>query len=162
MLPLLFFAQATVSSSVLFFEAPTQIQTAVSPPKPAHLNTPSVELSTTRVMGVIVVAGAAHVALLVSNQIETLGWLVLATLSVVTASGLHMVWTHVWLFGSGAALLTGSELALATAACLGANISVVWYTCLVTRREMRVPDRAMQGWSRWICEDLFNLSLIHI
>ena len=80
----------------------------------------------------------------------------LVSVCLVTVSGLHMVWTHVWLVASAALLLTGDAFALSVAACLGANISAVWYISLTRRSQMAIPSRAMHGWSRWICEDLFN------
>ena len=152
MLPICFFAQATISSSVLFFEPSGT--TPASPPKPSSS---TVDLPWRPVVLGLAAVAALHIALLPSESAAPLGWAALATLCVVTLSGIHMVWTHVWLIGSGAVLLTGDPTALAVAACLGANISAVWYIALIWRREMRVPLRAMNGWSRWICGDLIGL-----
>jgi len=173
MLPLCFFAQATISSSVLFFEASSSQASEAADAPPLDLNKSSdpadsapegsslqrrwTEISQRHLAIGVAGLAALYLSLLPSESTAPLGWAALSTLCIVTLSGLHMVWTHVWLFGSGAVLLTGNPTALAVAACLGANISTVWYIALVKRREMQVPGRAMHGWSRWIGGELFSL-----
>ena len=53
----------------------------------------------------------------------------------LSCSGIHLLWTHLWLVMTGTILLTGSPLALASMACLGLNINVTWYDKRKRERE---------------------------
>ena len=129
MLPLLFFAQATISSSVLWFEALPEAE-AQNRDKEEQLAHYKIDWSTA-VLCMSTVA-ALHVVLAATSGTATLGWIVLTTICMLTVAGLHMVWTHVWLIASAAVLLTGNSFALSVVACLGVNISGVWYLVQVT------------------------------
>merc|ERR1712086_1210990 len=113
MLPLLFFAQATISSSVLWFEALPEAE-AQNRDKEEQLAHYKIDWSTA-VLCMSAVA-ALHVVLAATSGTATLGWIVLTTICVLTVAGLHMVWTHVWLIASAAVMLTGNSFALSVVA----------------------------------------------
>jgi len=153
LIPLCFFAQVLISISIQVWQAPAA--TPVESDSESSVDTHFVHFSMLVIPAIlfaVIIWGLG-----IPDSREHSGWLLFAVLAICTISGFHLVWTHVWLIASGAVIMTGNELGLAVCACLGVNVSVCWYCALFYRKDVRVPARAMMGWSRWICTELVGL-----
>lgn len=173
LLPALFFAQVCISASMTYFnpenimDRTPDTSPAASPrraPRQAAASAAnasgqthwSSDVSWVLCGALISVPSAVIYVTEWWQTAEGVGWLLLAVLLLVTLAGFHMVWTHLWLLGSAAVLLTGNDALLGVAAMTGLNICGMWYVSLWLKRDLEVPHLAMFGWSHWICEDLIG------
>lgn len=157
-IPLCFAAQVLIAASIPYFNSqddPVRPKTTESPPQyklgtVEHQTSERTAVLRTSLLGV----GTCFVALLFALAwewgtgylIANSGWVIFGLFGFVTLSGFHIVYTHVWLVTSACLMLVDNDLAHASCACLGVNISCAWYASLCLQRDLRIPWRALDGW----------------
>ena len=84
-----------------------------------------------------------------------LGYGAAAAISVMTLSGVHIVWTHVWAALTLFAIVSRDELLIGGMTVLGTAITISWYSMLAAFTWGTDPvGKAVHGWAQWIIIDL--------